>query len=254
MFVELSRPAPGVALLRLNRPERMNALSMEMTEDLHLALDGIAADAGIGAVVLTGAGRGFCAGGDIKEMEKNRDKPLPTRRRDLSRMHEVPARLRAMKPVFVAAVNGPAYGAGFALALGCDLVVAGESARFGTAFLRQGLSSDWGLSYQLTRLAGPMKARRTIFLDEVLSAEAAERAGLVAMIVPDEALQATALDWAVRIAAHPAEARTALRQVLQQAENATHQDMLDTEARAQFALLTSPAHAAAVDGFLGHTA
>ena len=254
MFVAVTRPAPGVAWVRLDRPERMNALSMEVVEHLHAALDDVEKDASLGAVVLTGTGRGFCSGGDIKEMETNRLKPVAERTADLLRMHEIPARLRAMDPVCIAAVNGAAYGAGFALALNCDIVLAAESARFGTAFLKQGLSSDWGLSYQLIRHAGPMKARRTLFLDEVLSADAAERLGLVAEIVPDDRLAARALELASRIAAHPADARIALRRILQQAETATHQDMLDGEAKAQSALLTSPAHAAAVDGFLGHPA
>lgn len=254
MFADVTRPAPGVAIIRLNRPERLNALSVEMTEHLHAALDNVEADAALGAVVLTGAGRGFCAGGDIKEMKSNRLKPLSQRRSDLSRMHEIPARLRSMAPVCLAAVNGAAFGAGFALALNCDLVLAGQSARFGTAFLKQGLSSDWGLSYQLTRLAGPAKARLIIFLDQVLSAEAAERLGLVSEVTTDEGLQARALELAIQIATHPADARTALRRMLQLAETASHQETLDSEAQAQFALLTSPAHAAAVDGFLGHPA
>lgn len=254
MFVELTRPASGVAMVRLNRPERMNALSMQMTEDLHDALDQIEASADLRAVVLTGAGRGFCAGGDIKEMESNRDKTLARREADILRMHEVPARLRAMRPVTIAAVNGAAYGAGFALALSADLVIAGQGARFGTAFLKQGLSSDWGLSYQFTRLAGPMAARKTIFLDEVLDADAAHRMGLLAEVVPDDRLVERAIEMAQRIASQPAEALVALRRILQQAETAAHQDMLDSEARTQVSLLTSPAHAAAVNGFLARPA
>ncbi|MGB2201891.1 MAG: enoyl-CoA hydratase/isomerase family protein, partial [Pseudooceanicola atlanticus] len=163
MYVTRSDPAPGVAQLTLDRPDRMNALSMDLARDLLDALEGVAADHGIGAVILTGAGRGFCAGGDVKEMERNRDKTLAQRRDDLALMHRIPARLAAMPQVVIAAVNGASYGAGFAVALSCDIVLAAQGARFGTAFLKQGLVSDFGLSYQLTRLAGPAQARQIIF-------------------------------------------------------------------------------------------
>ncbi len=250
MYVARSHPAAGVALVTLNRPDRMNALSMAVTEDLIGTLAGIAGDDSIGAVVLTGAGRGFCAGGDIKEMHGNRGKTIEQRRRDLARMHEIPALIRAMPQVTISAVNGPAYGAGFAVALTCDLVLAGERASFGTAFLKQGLASDFGLSYQLVRLAGPLAARRLIYLDEVLSAAQALALKLVTEVVPADDLVARATAQAARIAGHPADARAALKRMLGLAEALPHQQILDEEAAAQLALITSASHAAAVDAFL----
>lgn len=250
MFVEVSSPAAGVALVTLNRPERLNALSMAMTEDLIAAVEAIAADDTVGAMVLTGAGRGFCAGGDIKEMHANREKAIERRRRDLARMHEIPALLRAMPQVTISAVNGAAYGAGFAVALTCDMVLAATEASFGTAFLKQGLASDFGLSYQLVRLAGPLAARRMIYLDEVLSAAQAHAMKLVTEVVPRDELMARAVTVAAQVARQPADARASLKRLLGLAEAQNHQQMLDDEASAQLALITSTGHAAAVDAFL----
>ena len=251
MFVTLTLPIPGVARVTLTRPERMNALSMQLAEDLITTLERVRDDVSIGVMILTGAGRGFCAGGDIKEMEANREKTLAQRRDDLARMHLIPKLIREMPQIAVAAVNGAAYGAGFAVALNCDLVVAGEGARFGSAFLKQGLVSDFGLSYQLTRLAGPAAARRIIFLDEVLSASEAKAAGLVAAVVPDGRLDDETIALAERMRHWPVKARAGMKGLLFQAETVPHQEMLDTEARMQSRLLTSQEHADAVDAFLG---
>ena len=250
MFVELGPAFAGVATVTLNRPERLNALSMAVVEDLLAVLNRVAASDEIEAIVLTGAGRGFCAGGDIKEMKANRQKTMAQRRHDLSRMHEIPRLLRAMPQVSVCAVNGPAYGAGFAVALSCDLVIASEEASFGTAFLKQGLSSDFGLSYQLTRLCGPQTARRLIYEDAVLSAAEAQALGLAGAVVAAGQLQDHAQQIAERIARHPREARISLKRMLNMAETRSHATMLDEEAAAQIALLTSPEHANSVDHYL----
>lgn len=249
-FVNIRRPAPDVAVVTLDRPERLNALSMAVVEPFLAALHEVAEDGETGAVVITGAGRGFCAGGDIKEMSANRAKTLAQRRSDLERMHEIPRLIRSMPQVVVGAINGPAFGAGFAIALTCDLVIASESARFGTAFLKQGLASDFGLSYQLVRLAGPLAARRLVYLDEPLSAAEALAMRLVTEVAPAGELMARAIAVASRLAAQDAEARSSLKRLLAQAEASTHQQMLNEEADAQFALITSPRHAAAVDAFL----
>ncbi len=249
MFVTLDRFDTGVAVVTLNRPERMNALSVDLAGDLLKSLDAIAIDPAIGAVVLTGAGRGFCAGGDVKEMELNRDKTLAQRQAELAMMHRIPERIAGMPQVFVAAVNGVAYGAGFAIVLTCDIAFTSQGARFGTAFLKQGLVSDFGLSYQLTRLAGPAAARRVIFLDQVLSAQEAISIGLVSEIHSDEALKPAAIAAAEKIARWPGEARQEMKTLLRRAETATHREMLDREAEVQGRLIVSEDHAKAVDAF-----
>lgn len=250
MYVELSPAVAGVATVTLNRPERLNALSMAVVDDLLEVLNRVAASDDIEAFILTGAGRGFCAGGDVKEMKTNRDKTLARRRHDLARMHEIPRLLRAMPQVSVCAVNGPAYGAGFAVALSCDLVIASADATFGTAFLKQGLSSDFGLSYQLTRLCGPQTARRLIYEDAVLGAEEARALGLASTVVAADQLHERAQQMATRIARHPRSARISLKRMLTLAETQSLATMLDEEAAAQIALITSADHAQSVESFL----
>lgn len=249
MFVSVASRPVGVRIVTLNRPDRMNALSMAVSRDLLAALEGIAADPKAGVVILTGTGRGFCAGGDIKEMEANRGKTLAERHEDLALMHRIPAVIASMPQVVIAAVNGAAFGAGLAVALTCDVVLAAEGARFGTAFLRQGLVSDFGLSYTLTRLAGPAAARRVIFTDQVLEAAEAQALGLVSAVHPPSALLSAATEMAEQIAAWPAPARTGMKRLLRQAETADHAQMLAAEASLQGRMIVSDHHAVAVDAF-----
>src|SRR5262249_54161555 len=146
----------GVAVLTLNRPERLNAMSGPMLDGLLEALPRLADDASVGAIVLTGAGRGFCAGGDVKAMAEGTEMSgtLEERARGLRAQMEVSRWLHEMPQPTIAMVRGPAAGAGLSLALACDLRIAGESARFGTAFARVGYSGDFGGSFFLTRLVG----------------------------------------------------------------------------------------------------
>ena len=159
----------GVAKLTLNRPERLNALSTPITSGLLEALPRLARDDSVGVVVLTGAGRAFCSGGDIKSMaEGTVERPLEEavthlRGRMEVLLHEIP------KPT-IAMVNGAAAGAGLSLALACDLRIAGQSARFVTAFANIGFSGDFGGSYFLSKLVGTGRARELYFTAEPLDA------------------------------------------------------------------------------------
>src|SRR3954451_10098416 len=154
----------GIATLTFNRPERMNALSTPIMEGLLQGLPRLAGDPAVKVVVLTGAGRAFCAGGDVKSMAEGGEQRSAAEatarlrsRMEVSRiLHELP------KPT-IAMINGPAAGAGLAFALACDLRVAGASARLVTAFVRVGLSGDFGGSFFLTRLVGTAKARELYF-------------------------------------------------------------------------------------------
>src|SRR5436305_3557409 len=164
----------GITTLTLNRPERLNALSPAMTAGLKDALERLATDHSVGAIVIAGAGRGWCAGGDVKTMEsRGVNQTFEDRAEGLRRAHQLPLLLRTMPKVVIASINGPVAGAGLGLALACDLRVAGKSARFGTAFARIGYSGDYGGSWSLTRLVGAAKARELYFTAETLGADAA---------------------------------------------------------------------------------
>ena len=140
----------GIAWLILNRPDRLNALSPAMLHGLGETLQRLSCDSEVGAVVITGAGRGFCAGGDVKTMPERAAQGFEERAEGLRRMHQLPVLLRTMPKVVIAMVNGPAVGAGLGLAMACDLRIAGRSARFGTGFAGVGYSGDFGGSWSLT--------------------------------------------------------------------------------------------------------
>jgi 2-(1,2-epoxy-1,2-dihydrophenyl)acetyl-CoA isomerase len=217
----LVETADGIATLTLNRPERLNALGDSLRDDLHDALERAAQDPAVRAIVITGAGRGFCAGGDVKAMHEAHqagrqrallDRVAPSRDRTLLLMRETP------QPI-IAAVNGAAAGAGMNLALGCDIRIASTAAKFGQAFVRRGLHPDWGGTYFLPRLVGAAKACELIFTGDLLGAEEAYRLGLVNAVVPPEDLMPTTYALARKIAAGPPVAiRLAKRAIYRNAE------------------------------------
>ena len=195
----------GIATLTLNRPERLNALGGTLRQDLHDAVTRAGADPEVRVMVVTGAGKGFCSGGDVKAMGEakagQRERPLlekiaPGRDRTLLAMREAP------QPI-IAAVNGAAAGAGMNLALGCDLRIASTDAKFTQAFVKRGLHPDWGGTYFLPRVVGMAKACEMIFTGEVIDAAEALRLGIVSQVVAPEELLPTAYDLARRIAAGP---------------------------------------------------
>jgi len=195
----------GIATLTLNRPDRLNALGGSLRDDLHHAVTRSAADPEVRVMVITGAGKGFCSGGDVKAMGEakagQRERPLvekiaPGRDRTLLAMREAP------QPI-IAAVNGAAAGAGMNLALGCDIRIASTAARFTQAFVKRGLHPDWGGTYFLPRMVGTAKACEMIFTGDVIDAAEAERLGIVSRVVAPEELMPTAYELARRIAAGP---------------------------------------------------
>src|ERR1700746_4022692 len=193
----------GIAWLTLNRPDRLNAFSPAMLHGLNEALQRLGGDAAVGAVVITGAGRGFCAGGDVKTMADRAAQGFEERVEGLRRMHQLPLLLRTIPKVVVAMVNGPAVGAGLGLALACDLRVAGRSARFGTGFAGVGYSGDFGGSWTLTHLVGTAKARELYFLGDIIDSATAASLALVSRVVEDEALRDETAALARRIADGP---------------------------------------------------
>src|SRR5262245_7704685 len=224
----------GVATLTLNRPERLNALSTPITSGLLEALPRLARDDSVGVVVLTGAGRAFCAGGDVKSMAQGTgERPLEEAvthlrgRMEVSRLlHEIP------KPT-IAMVNGAAAGAGLSLALACDLRIAGESARFVTAFANVGFSGDFGGSYFLSKLVGTGRARELYYTAEPVDAARALALGVVNRVVPDADLAATTMEFARKLARGPRIALGLMKQNFNAAESGTLAELLDLEARRQ---------------------
>jgi len=223
----------GVAVLTLNRPERLNAMSQPMLDDLLEALPRLAEDGAVGAIVLTGAGRGFCAGGDVKAMAEGnemRGVTLEERAHGLRAQMEVSRWLHELPKPTIAMVRGAAAGAGLSLALACDLRFAGESARFGTAFARVGYSGDFGGSYFLTQLVGTAKARELYFTADLVDAREALALGLVNRVIPDDRLEEETLALAVRLAKGPRIAYGYMKRNLNAAESGSLGELLDLEA------------------------
>jgi 2-(1,2-epoxy-1,2-dihydrophenyl)acetyl-CoA isomerase len=218
----LARVEDGVAVLTMNRPERRNALSPVMLEALGKALEDAENNNDVACVVITGAGGAFCAGGDVKAMaesdsaELDYDALVAIQRRS---QRATSGRLHAMPKPTIAALPGAAAGAGLALALACDLRVAARDAVLTTAFARVGLAGDYGGTWFLTRLVGTARARELYFLSERLSAEEAERLGIINRVVDPERLEQETLALASRLADGPRVCLAYMKENLNRAES-----------------------------------
>jgi 2-(1,2-epoxy-1,2-dihydrophenyl)acetyl-CoA isomerase len=243
----------GVAVIIFNRPERLNALTRGMLSGLrtHLAL--LAEDPAVGCVVLTGNGRAFCSGGDVKVQAAaaGRSAQSPEQRSDQLRASmEASQLLHDMPKPTIAMVNGVAAGAGMSLALACDLRIAGESARMTTAFAKVGLSGDYGGTYFLTQLVGPSKARELYLTAEVLDASRLLALGLVSRLVPDAGLVAATMALANQFAAGPRVAYRYIKRNLNVAEAGDLSASLDSEAFGMLRCRDTADHAEAAQAFV----
>lgn len=198
---------PGIRLLTLDRPDRLNAMNHQLVADIHARLDEVAEDEAIRCVVLTGAGRGFCAGLDLKDnagVPGTEDLGRP--QAGLATQQHIASlvpHLRSLKVPVIAAVNGPASGGGLALALASDIRVCSRSARFNVAFVRIGLSGcDIGVSWLLPRLIGASRAFELLLTGRLVDAEEADRLGLVSRLVDDGAAVDAALEIAEQVVAN----------------------------------------------------
>lgn len=219
-----------VARVTLDRPSTLNAIDDPLAEALLSALQRANDDARVRAVVLTGSGRGFCAGGDRSTLALDGGAQAALARRMRTQMNAV-VLLREMPKVTIAAVNGPCAGAGMGLALAADLRVASSEAVFRTAFLDAGLSSDYGVSWLLVRLLGAARARELFFARDRVDAEAAREMGLVHAVVPAAQLERRVAAHAERATALPPLAVAALKANLADSERLSLSDLLDAEAR-----------------------
>lgn len=239
----------GVAILTLNRPEALNALSMDIRHGLIDALNRYAEDDSVGCIVITGAGRAFCSGGDVKGMGERAARGFEARARGIQFSNSIPMAMRKHPKVIIGMINGVAAGAGMSMALAADLRIAGQSARFTTAFLKIGLSGDWGGSWTLTRLVGTAKARELYFLPDMVSATEAHDLGIVNRVVPDEELRAATMELARRIAGMPQIAVAATKRTLFAAETESFDTVLDMEAFNQARCSQTEDHREAVQAF-----
>lgn len=192
-----SRPRPGIVQLTLNRPEKLNAMTAELVQSLHEHLDAVAVDPECRVVVLTGAGRGFCAGLDLggygAAPHTGHLGRIPAGFAVQKHIASLIGHLRSLAQPVIAAVNGPAAGGGFALVLGSDVRLAARSAKFNAAFIRIGLSAcDIGTSWLLPRLVGAARAQELMLTGRVFDAEEAHRIGLVVELFDDADLLAAA--------------------------------------------------------------
>ena len=244
-----------VATVTLNRPEKLNALDLEHVLALRDELRVLANDDSVRAVVLTGAGRGFCAGGDVTSMTGegggSSEPDSSAEPVDLRAIMEVPELLHGMPAFTVAAVNGPCAGAGLSFAAACDLRYAARSAVFVSAFLRVGSSGDHGSAWVLSRAVGPAKARELLFLGERVDAEEAHRIGLVSEVVDDDRLREHVDAIAARLSDMPPTAARLMKENLDDALTLPLGAYLDAET-ARFAECSgSPEAVAAAKAFLG---
>ena len=255
--IEIERPRPQIAVLRLNRPERLNAISWALVRDLHEALDAIDRDNRCRVVVLTGAGRGFCAGLDLRDQGNPGEivAGVSGPRAGLlaqNQMASLIPHMRRIQQPLVAAINGVAYGGGFALALGCDVRVAARSAKLCTQFIRVGVSGcDIGVSWLLPRLIGASRAYELMLTGRFLAVDEAHASGLVHAVVPDGTVVDAALGEAELILANSPFGVQMTKEVMwSQLEIGSLAAGIDLENRTQMLAGTTSDMAEAVAAFL----
>ena len=254
--VEISQPADGVTQLTLNRPEKLNALTYDLVQELHAALDAVDRDHGCRVVILTGAGRGFCAGLDLNgfgTVPGTEDLGRPQQGLAVQQyIATLVPRLRDTRQPVIAAVNGACAGGGFAIALASDIRICSQSARFGTAFVRLGLSGcDIGVSWLLPRLIGASRAWELLLTGRVFDAAEADKLGLVTQCVADDAVLATALEHAERIKANSPFGVWMTKEVMwSNLETGSLQSGIDLENRTQILASLTEDSRRAMSGFL----
>jgi len=245
----------GIAILTMSRPEARNALSQPMLAALLEALPRLAADASIGAVVITGAGNAFCAGGDVKgfaatEGGANHGRSPEEAAHALRQSMEVSRWLHDMPKITIASIPGAAAGAGLSIALACDFRIAAKGAKITTAFAKVGLSGDFGGTYFLTQLVGSAKAKELYLLSDVILAEEAERLGIVNRAVEPAQLEAETLTLAKRFASGARITQGLMKKNLNTAEKGDMLLSFDTEALNHSRSAQTADHAEAAKAFV----
>lgn len=224
--------ADGVVEVTLNRPDKYNALTHKMAGELMAVIKQVKRNPDSRCILLTGAGKGFCAGQDLTEVEERGD-DFSFRDHLLSSYNPMAAAMRQLEKPIVGAINGAAAGAGLGLALACDIRYASEKAKFLTAFIGIGLAPDTGVSYWLPRLVGPAKAAEMLFTNERLTAEEAAAAGLVNKVFPHDSFLEESRALAKKLAASPTLGIGMTKRALNKSLGVTFDDQIDYEAHIQ---------------------
>jgi 2-(1,2-epoxy-1,2-dihydrophenyl)acetyl-CoA isomerase len=241
----------AVGWIRINCPERLNAFAGDMREQILAGLERFEGDEDVRCVVITGVGRAFSTGGDVRVMAELIERQDRASFDALVRIGATIVRMiHEMRTPVIAAVNGPAAGAGACLALACDLRVASETASIGFTFLRVGLHPDWGGSFFLPRLCSPGLAAELVFTGGMIGAERAERVGLFNRVVPPAELEHVTRGLAGQIAAAPAEVIAAAKRTLRASLSASLDEVLELEVAAQRAAFGSADFREGITAFL----
>ncbi len=243
-----------VAVITLNRPEARNSLSDFLTPALRRMIKQCGEDPNVGALLISVAGPAFCAGGDVKGMGNNSSKKevaFEERVADLqTKQRTLTGALVAVRKPTIAALPGPAAGAGMALALACDIRIASESAIMSTGYARIGLTGDYGIAWLLTRLVGTSRARELMFLSERIDARRCEALGLVNRVVPDAELREVAFALAKSLAEGPSIALARIKDNLDHAVSSDFLDSMDQEAENMVRSARTTDHKEAVRAFI----
>jgi enoyl-CoA hydratase/carnithine racemase len=245
-----------VAVITLNRPEARNALSDRLTPALRTMVRTCGEDPNVGALLITGSGPAFCAGGDVKGMGAHRDKAklemsFDDKVSDLQeRQRLLTGALVSVRKPTIAALPGPAAGAGLAIAMACDIRIAAQSAFISTGYARVALSGDYGIAWLLTRLVGTARARELMFTGDKVDAIRCEAIGLVNRVVPDDRLQAEAFALAKSLAEGPRLALRYMKDNLDEALLFDFETARDHEAERLIRLTTTADHKEAVQAFI----
>src|SRR6201981_3457840 len=245
-----------VAIITLNRPEMRNALSDSLSPALRAMIKTCGENPDVGVLLLTGAGNAFCAGGNVKGMGAHRDKAklamsFDDKVADLQeRQRLLTGALAALRKPTIAALPGPAVGAGLALAMACDIRIAAQSAFLSTGYLRVALSGDYGIAWLLTRLVGTARARELMFTADRVDAARCEAIGLINRVVPDAKLQEEAFALAKDMADGPTLALRYMKDNLDEALSFDFATARDTEAARLVRLTTTADHKEAVQAFI----
>lgn len=241
----------SIVTITLDRPEKLNAFAGHMRRDLAEALEHAASDHAARVVVVTGAGRGFCAGADVKYMAELMERQdVEEFKRLLGAGRRVLTTIRSMTKPVIAAINGPAYGAGFNLALACDIRIAAESATFSQSFVKVGLHPDWGGTYLLPRVVPTNIACEMFFLGDAFDAERALHFGIVNKVVPDAELPAETRILAERLRDAPYTSIAAAKHAVYMSETSSLERMLQYETEAQLQCFQSAETRERVRAFL----